>query len=708
MSDLNVKIGADISAYKAGLTQAGTIAQDFSSEATKSLAEVAKANTAMGGSAQSMSMRFMQMRSGLSAVRDGAMGAFVGGQRADMMFMAMGHHFTSLINETGSLKGAFSALGASLMGAGGVIIGLTLAYELFQHFSKAAKEADNATRPFLATLENVKKATLEGNQEGTKEIIRLKLLYEATQNHNLSLKDRNKAYDELEAKYPKFFTNADREKTLLGQNAIGYENLAKAIMAAAMAKAYENQIGTNTARSFENDQKILAERKKQMDIMAQINKLKSERESETSGREGLGGSQAGIEESSLINKLADSYTAVNNLKTDSGLLSEQNGRLAALALNSEMAASFKTTQEIDAKNKKLKEQKDAYQLLEIELKKVYSLLAASIDNDYLKNQGRESQNTINLTNQYEKLTQQLNQINIARKAALDLYARNEQIRTQGSVFGAPKTGGDSQANAKIDNTDYAKQQSKDAVNSILNANAQILSGVQDQYDRGLISIRTYLEQKYFLEESNLNQERSLYDVGTKQYAEYTDKMTSLTAAYDKNLKKSSDTTKADNKILMELSTTIGDGLMKAFENAMQGTQSFIQAMGRFLEQLIEKLIAAAAAALILSLIIAAFTGGAALGAFGALFGKLSGLGSIVSSSSNTQTLPTHATGGIFTRAHVGVFGEAGPEAIVTPKHLAEFAGVQHGGGDMSIQHTFKGADLIVWYGRAVKQNGRLS
>jgi len=165
MSDLNVKIGADISTYKQGLADAAKTAETFSSDATKSLADVAKSSDALGGSVQSMSMRFMQMRSGLSATRDVMMGVASGGQRMDLMFMAAGHHFTSLINETGSLKGAFGALGSSLLGPGGIILGLTVAFELFQKLGKGEKEAYDAANNFTSALDAQKQvaATLDSS-----------------------------------------------------------------------------------------------------------------------------------------------------------------------------------------------------------------------------------------------------------------------------------------------------------------------------------------------------------------------------------------------------------------------------------------------------------------------------------------------------------------------------------------------------------------
>lgn len=148
MPDLIVQIKADLTNYIAGMKQAGTISASAASDITKQLAQASQATENLGGSALSASMRLMQMRSGMSAARDGVIGFTMSGQRAESALMAMGHHFTSLINETGSLGGAFRALGSSLLGTGGIILAVTLAAELWRKYSKEQSDAYDATKHF--------------------------------------------------------------------------------------------------------------------------------------------------------------------------------------------------------------------------------------------------------------------------------------------------------------------------------------------------------------------------------------------------------------------------------------------------------------------------------------------------------------------------------------------------------------------------------
>jgi hypothetical protein len=664
MPDLNVTVGADISAYQAGMDKMAQTATAATSDVTKSLGQMAQATEAAGGSAQSASMKFQQMRSGLSAVRDGAMGAFVGGQRADMMFMAMGHHFSSLINETGSVSKAFSALGSSLMGAGGVIIGLTLAYELFKKFSQGADEAKDATKDYADTLDSVRKAELQGQQNGTDEIVRLKLLYNATQDHTLSLKERNLAYDELNSKYPKFFSNADREKTLLGQNATAYDALAKAIMAAAAAKAYENQIGQNANRAFENDQKILDELKKQADLRKTISEERDKTELSTSGREGTGGGES-LAEASATTELGESIKKVNDLRTDSKILIDQNGKLATLAMTNEIQAGFKTENEIDSKNKKLKEQKDGFALIEAEIEKMNKALEDALI-------AKDSPTVIT------KLSAEIDVL-VAKLATLKQQFQDALNPHAGNILSASGAGSKRGTGSEFGNT-------------VDNGGLAGNSGVND-FNAGTLGNAGL---------GNQDATVAAMKKGTEAFKEYRDAI-SETEAEERQFKK-------EQQDVNAIVTSFGPALMKSFESALSGTQSFASAMGQFLLQLVEKLVAAAAAAAVLDVLLTA-TGFGGVTSFGAIFGQLSGMkGLLGGTSGSSANIPGFATGGIFDKATIGMFGEAGKEAIVTPKHLADFAGVAAGGNSQPQTLTMKlqGSDMLLFLDRANKTKGRTS
>jgi hypothetical protein len=106
--------------------------------------------------------------------------------------------------------------------------------------------------------------------------------------------------------------------------------------------------------------------------------------------------------------------------------------------------------------------------------------------------------------------------------------------------------------------------------------------------------------------------------------------------------------------------------------------------------------------------------GAFTSSFGSIFGQLSGLGSALGSISSSSggggggNARGFATGGIFTQPHVGMFAEAGPEAIVTPKHLADFAGVSQGEQNQTLTMKLQGSDMLLFLNRANKTKSRTS
>lgn len=421
MSDLSVTIGADLSNYDAALARAASSGQSFANNAAnnignamdKVVAATDKANagiassideikawdTAARNSSQrttplganlitpgvtqqinsatnavknlnvqselanqttlSYSNRLQQMRSGLSTARSGVLALSLSGQGADRAFMAFGHHFSSLINETGSVEGAFKSLAGSLVGAGGIILAISLAVELWNKYTDSQDKAKEATKDYVDTLNSVRAASLKGQQDGNNEITRLRILYQATQDHTLSLVKRNEAYDELEKLYPKVFTNGDREKTLLGENAAAYQKLAGAILQAAQARAYEDKIGENSNKIFENRQKATDELVKQEKLRSDISKFKAQ--STSTGSTDITAGQDLNSTIDLIkaqNKLAESQKAVFDIEKDSNKLKNENIQLVKLATDAESAANFKTASELDDKIAKLKKIKE--------------------------------------------------------------------------------------------------------------------------------------------------------------------------------------------------------------------------------------------------------------------------------------------------------------------------------------------------------------
>lgn len=365
MADLMVQIGADATQYNAGMNQVAQTAQRTAATVTQSLAQAAASAQQSGSSIARSSGTAAYALTNLGRVAQDAPFGFIGIQNNINPLL---ESFQRLRAETGSTGSALKALAGSLAGAGGLGLAVsvvTAAFTIYtmwqQRANKGHKDLTDSTKAYVDTLDSVRQAQLKGQQDGNAELVRTELIYKATQNHTLSIQQRNAAYDELSRMYPKFFTNAEREKTLLGQNTEGYNLLAKSILAAASAKAYEAKIGENANRAFEDQQKIndalLASKKAQADI-------------DKAGAVGTGGGtiDQANKVSSAYNTIAKSEKLINDLKTDQTKLYNQNIQLNKLALDSELAGDFKTKSSLDDKIAKQKEEKTLLEQLEAQLK----------------------------------------------------------------------------------------------------------------------------------------------------------------------------------------------------------------------------------------------------------------------------------------------------------------------------------------------------
>ena len=99
-------------------------------------------------------------------------------------------------------------------------------------------------------------AMLKGAQNAQKEITDLRLLYQATQDVTKPLKERTMAVDELQKRYPQYFSNLSDEEILTGKAASSYERLAQSIISAAKAQAARNKIVEEQSKVVEYEQKI--------------------------------------------------------------------------------------------------------------------------------------------------------------------------------------------------------------------------------------------------------------------------------------------------------------------------------------------------------------------------------------------------------------------------------------------------------------------
>lgn len=172
-------------------------------------------------------------------------------------------------------------------------------------------------------MEGVNEAMLEGTKNAQQEIVRLNLLYNATQDTTRSINERKAAVDALQKEFPAYFKNISDEKILAGEAAGAYNELADAILRSARARAAQDKM-------VENEKKILdleeqrAEAQKNLD--AATERYNRHRRAQELGAKG-GMTYTADVTSDLGREMDDYAEAVNNATKQIDALDKANKRL---------------------------------------------------------------------------------------------------------------------------------------------------------------------------------------------------------------------------------------------------------------------------------------------------------------------------------------------------------------------------------------------
>ncbi|MDP9080918.1 MAG: hypothetical protein M3O71_26155 [Bacteroidota bacterium] len=181
----------------------------------------------------------------------------------------------------------------------------------------------------------------QGRDNAQQELVHLKLLYSAGQDQNLSLKERKKIVAELQSQYPGYFGNMSSDAIFAGKAAKSYNELTKAIIATARAKAAEDLIMKNQVRQFGNDDNLQKLKTNLAGYKKQLAVAQKEYNAYTTHPATGGGTFAtgDTEEAALYQNLArirdivkDTQKSIDNLNTDSTILTRRNDVLAKAAL----------------------------------------------------------------------------------------------------------------------------------------------------------------------------------------------------------------------------------------------------------------------------------------------------------------------------------------------------------------------------------------
>lgn len=107
--------------------------------------------------------------------------------------------------------------------------------------------------------EQLNSARRKGGESAAEESAKLKILYTVTQDASKSMRERNKAVDELQKMYPDYFGKLSNEAILAGNAASAYDELTKAIIRKGQAQAAEDIVADYSKKNFQLQRGINAD-----------------------------------------------------------------------------------------------------------------------------------------------------------------------------------------------------------------------------------------------------------------------------------------------------------------------------------------------------------------------------------------------------------------------------------------------------------------
>jgi hypothetical protein len=205
--------------------------------------------------------------------------------------------FGHLKNSTGSTGGALKALGQSIVGSGGILLGVSLLTTGLTYLAQSGLSIgdifDKITGNFDEFGAALKKANEEAVKNSASEISGLNALVNTAKDVNVSMRDRLTAVNELQKSYPGYFGNLSKEQILNGDVATAVKGVTDALIAKAKAQAYTGELVKLSQEEFKLEEeriKLLEKQKALQKGLVEISKNVS-----SGAGQGIAGLRSGLE-----------------------------------------------------------------------------------------------------------------------------------------------------------------------------------------------------------------------------------------------------------------------------------------------------------------------------------------------------------------------------------------------------------------------------
>ena len=239
----------------------------------------------------------------------------------------------------------------------GIVFGKDIANWVSSLF-KAKKELSETQQ----LQESLNTSRRKGGEAASEESAKLRILYTASQDTSKSMRERNKAVDELQKMYPDYFGKLSNEAILAGNAASAYDELTKAIIRKGQAQAAEDIVADYSKRNFQLQRGINADSQ-------WVNQMRSAYKAALKQREGMRQNALTVNQSSFMTnrtlsgdsnaeKIIEEYERrMENIRKSSEEIAKNNKTVEGIVKQIDTSAY---TTDFSGSSKKQKEEKTDY------------------------------------------------------------------------------------------------------------------------------------------------------------------------------------------------------------------------------------------------------------------------------------------------------------------------------------------------------------
>lgn len=179
--------------------------------------------------------------------------------------------FSRLVKQTGSFGGALKSLGSSLLGAGGISLGISLVSSALILFGDELFGAGKKAKALDESLKSLAEST-------AKDIVQLTTLVGVVKNSNTSNEDREKAIKAINQQYDTYLKNLGLEEVNLQNINSAYEQIVNNLLRQAVVKGLQNQIAKSVEETAKQVLKLEIEQENQRIASEKATKQLTEQE----------------------------------------------------------------------------------------------------------------------------------------------------------------------------------------------------------------------------------------------------------------------------------------------------------------------------------------------------------------------------------------------------------------------------------------------